>query len=483
MELKQKALSGIKWTGVSSLLIAVFKLLQVCVLTRFVSQTDLGIVAIALLIISYSDIVADLGITSAVLHKQHITVKQYSSLFWINLSLSIFLTLFLFALAPYIARFYSEEKLINIIRLLSVNILFLGISRLHRTYLYKMLCFRLLSIIDLIGAAISLLLLFFLISFGDSGIYSLIYSNIIVSFFTSIILFIYGRQKRLKYHFYFNYSKISSFFKIGMYQFAASFLDFFSREIDVVIIASLYPMNVVGVYTLCKQLVVKMYGILNPILSKVLTPILSIIQNDKDETKNIYSRVIEFMSFCNYPLYFCIASISYPLLAILYGSSYSSNYLILSIISITYGINSVASPVGNLEIALGRTDLGFYWTIYRVVSVVLIIYLFSQTSILTMTLAILVLTILSMLPFSFFLIKKMINIEVRDYFALQYYPFCCALFVMCPLLLQKQIYSAYITLLIFILLFIVGYLGLMFLLKRKLVLHSFECLSAIIKIK
>lgn len=482
MELKQKALSGIKWTGISSIFIAILKLLQVCILTRFVSTADLGIIAIALLIISYSDIITDLGITSAVLHRQHITIKQYSSLFWINLCLSIFLTLCLYILAPYIAKFYSEKKLIDIIRLLSINILFLGISRLHRTYLYKILCFHFLSIVDLVGSAILLLLLFTFLHIGY-GIYSLVYSNIIISALTSLILLIYGRQKKLKYHLYFSFSKISSFLKIGMYQFAASFLDFFSREIDIVILASLYPMDVIGTYSLCKQLIIKMYSILNPILSKVLTPILSIIQKDKNQIRNVYSKVIEFMSFCNYPLYFCIATVSYPLLTILYGPSYSSNYLILSIISITYGINSVASPVGNLEIALGRTDLGFYWTLYRVTSVILVILIFSKTSILLITLSILVLTIFSMMPFSILLIKKMISLSIRDYFSLQYYPFLSALFFMCLLFSQQQKYSAYATLVISTLLYIIGYLSFMYLLKRKLVLHCFEYLFAIIKIK
>lgn len=471
MNLKQKTVSGIRWTSFASIITAAIKLLQVCVLTRYVGQSDFGVLSIALLFISFSDILMDLGITSAVLHKQHITSKQYSSLFWINVMLSLLIFGLLYLLCPYIADYYSDTRLIDILELLSFNILLSGISRLYRTYLQKNLNFRFLSIVESIAYILGLILLVVLAVLGY-GIISLIYANLLSSFIVSVCLFIYCQTTKVRFRFYFYYPKVSPFLKIGLYQFASSCLDFFAREIDVVIIAAFYPMEVVGGYTLCKQLILKMYGVLNPILSKVLTPVLSIVQNDRFKIKHVYAKIIELLSFFNYPLYFLIASVSYPLLIILYGTEYSAYYLVLSLVAVTYGINSVASPVGNLEVALGRTDLGFYWTMYRIVTVLVVIYSFRGFPIEIMVFALLMLTILSMIPFSIFLIKKMIGMNIMEYFSLQFPSLVFSLLIMIPLFVTNHLFSGIFTILFYPIIFVVVYLFLQYKFNRALYLYS-----------
>lgn len=77
-------------------------------------------------------------------------------------------------------------------------------------------------------------------------------------------------EKNVKLHFAFNDTK--PFLSIGCYQIGSAVFDFFSRELDIILISNVYSLEMLGVYSLCKQLVLKIYYLINSILPKVVTP-------------------------------------------------------------------------------------------------------------------------------------------------------------------------------------------------------------------
>lgn len=70
------AINGVKWTSLSAVVNACAKLGQISILTRFLRKEDFGLIAIAVLVISFTEIFMDMGISSAVLHKQDILSKM-----------------------------------------------------------------------------------------------------------------------------------------------------------------------------------------------------------------------------------------------------------------------------------------------------------------------------------------------------------------------------------------------------------------------
>lgn len=81
---KSSLLSGMKWTTLSAIVKSVVKLLQVAILTRFLPKSDFGTIAIAVLFIGFTELFLDMGISSAILHKQDTTREEYSSLFLVE---------------------------------------------------------------------------------------------------------------------------------------------------------------------------------------------------------------------------------------------------------------------------------------------------------------------------------------------------------------------------------------------------------------
>ena len=93
--------------------------------------------------------------------------------------------------------------------------------------------------------------------------------------------FIYGLKKYgLLLHF--NYKETEPFLKIGIYQVGGQVVNYFNRDLDILIIGKFFSQDILGGYSLAKQLVSRPAQIINPILSKVASPALAKFQNKKE---------------------------------------------------------------------------------------------------------------------------------------------------------------------------------------------------------
>ena len=91
MNIKQKAISGIKWTTISTLSLAVTELLKISILARYLDKEDFGLMALVTFVLGFTNLFVDMGLTSAILHKQDISKNEYASLYWLNFGFSIIL--------------------------------------------------------------------------------------------------------------------------------------------------------------------------------------------------------------------------------------------------------------------------------------------------------------------------------------------------------------------------------------------------------
>lgn len=413
MNLGIQAISGLKWASVEKFGRAGFQLLQISILTRFLPKEAFGLIAIALVVIGFSNIFADLGLASAILYKQDATQKEYSSLYWLNLAISTILFSILLMISPFVAEFYEEPELLTVIPILGSNILIMTFGRQHRTILQKEFRFKAIAIVELLSYSIGLVVAVILAA-RDYGVYSLVYSTLVASIIANLLfLFTNIKSNPISLHFRFNETK--AFLRVGSYQTGSRVFDFISQEADVFIIGKLLGAEVLGVYTLSKQIVLKVFNIINPIISNVLSPLLSSIQKDSKRLKNTFLKLVKYLAYINFPLYLAIIVGSKEVLNILYGSSYVEASTVLVFLAAYYCLISISNPVGSLQIATGRTDLGFYWTILRVLVTPMVIFIGAQFGINAVALSIFSLSIVLLLPMWYVQLKPMLNIGLLEY--------------------------------------------------------------------
>jgi len=380
-----------------------------------------------------------MGFTSAILHRQNANNEEYSSVYWFNLLISIFLFLIIFSLTPFISHFYGQAELTSIVPILSANLILLAIGHLHQTIMRKEFRFKEISLINLFGCLLGLISAFVLAKNGY-GVYSLVYSTLIVSAVASIIFLIFNiRLHRIYFHF--NFKELTPYFKIGSYSVGSQFISFFSTDIDILIVGKMLGPGPLGIYSLSKQIILKVYSILNSTITNVLTPLMSVTQTDESKLKAYYLKVTFMLSSLNIPIYLLIIILAKEILIILYGSKYVEANLILSFLAISYCINAISNPVGSLQIATGRTDIGLRWAIFSLLITPLVIYFSSLANINTVAFMRALLSFVMLIPLWWMQLKPMANIKLGEYFAQFIKPYLLLLFIATVYLLYSNFYE------------------------------------------
>lgn len=420
MNLRKTAVSGIKWTTVGTIGRALFQLLQVSILTRFLPKEAFGLVAMALFVVHFSNIFVHMGMTSAILHRQNATKNEYSSIYWLNIFISLFLYAILFFCAPVVARFYEEPELRMLVPILSANLLLMASGRQHRTILQKQFQFKAIAITELISILIGLIAAT-LLAINDFGVYSLVYSTLLASLISNSLFLIQNlRLNPIRFHFRLKETK--PFLKIGGFTMGSNLLDFFSRETDILIIGKMLGAESLGVYSLAKLIARKLLTVINPIVTSVLSPLLSSIQKEKERLKASFLKVIKYLAYINFPVYILIAVASKEILHIVYGPAYAESYPVLSFLAFAYCLAALSNPVGSLQIATGRTDIGFKWTMLRVLITPPVIFAGALINIEAVAAFYAILSFLFIIPLWFIQLRPMASIKLKEYLMQFYKP-------------------------------------------------------------
>ncbi|GAO30612.1 oligosaccharide flippase family protein [Geofilum rubicundum] len=155
----------------------------------------------------------------------------------------------------------------------------------------------------------------------------------------------------------------------------------------------------------------------------VLSPLLSTIQKDRERLKISYLKVIKYLALINFPTFLILIVSSKEILYLLYGSEYEDGSSVLVFLAIAYCLASLSNPVGSLQIATGRTDLGFKWTIFRVVISPIFIFVGALFDIGTVAVLYALLSIILIVPLWYVQLLPMGQIRLLEYLKQFFKPF------------------------------------------------------------
>lgn len=238
LSLKQKTVSGLKWTTVATVNNTLVQILKLFILARLLEKSDFGLIAIVLMILGFTEIFSNLGLSIGLIHKQEVSQKQYSSVFWVNLSLSIVLYLFLVAMSPLFADFYAQNELKTLIPLMGVQLIINAFGKMFYTFKTKNLEFKFLSIVSIVGIYIGTIVTLWL-AWRGYGVYSLVYGLLVQSLVTQVVYAVSG-LKMYRILLYCNLREIMDLIKIGGFQVGTQVLDYVSNKLDIFLIGRFF---------------------------------------------------------------------------------------------------------------------------------------------------------------------------------------------------------------------------------------------------
>ncbi len=134
-------------------------------------------------------------------------------------------------------------------------------------------------------------------------------------------------------------------------------VNYFNRDLDILLIGKFFSAEILGGYSLAKQLVFRPTQIINPILVKVASPTLARFQSNMRKLRDKFLKLIGIVSAINLLIYFAIILFAPLIVKILYGTDYDSIVILVRILSVYMIFRAIGNPIGSLVVATGRTNL------------------------------------------------------------------------------------------------------------------------------
>ena len=129
------------------------------ILARLLGPKDFGLVGMVTAFTGVLNLFRDFGLSSAAVQRNTVTEEQISTLFWINILVGILLGLASVALAPAVAAFYHEPRLLAVMIVLAAGFIFNAAGVQHVVLLQRQMRFSAMAVINtialIVGTAIA----------------------------------------------------------------------------------------------------------------------------------------------------------------------------------------------------------------------------------------------------------------------------------------------------------------------------------------
>ena len=376
MDLRSQAISGVKWSGISTGVTITLQFGTLAVLARLLSPADFGLMGMIMVVIGFAQLFADMGISNAIIYRQDATREELSSLYWLNILAGIAVFFLVWAVTPLTITFYHEPRLKNLMYLTSLVFLITPIGQQFQILLQKELKFDQLAKIEIMGSFTNALVAITLALLG-MGVFSLVWGQLAGASLRVLLYFRWG-WNHWRPGFHFSKKNLGGYVSFGLYQMGEKAVNYFNSNLDYLLIGALLGAKPLGYYTLAYNLVLRPSLMINPIITRVAFPLFSKVQNDILRLKKGYLKGLELLSSVNFPLMAGLAVVAPAAVPAIFGIQWLPSVILVQILTIVGLLRSLGNPVGSLLLARGRADLAFKWNLTLLITQIPGLYLWAR---------------------------------------------------------------------------------------------------------
>ena len=367
MSLQNKALSGISWTFFEQFGSKIINFVVQIVLARLIVPEEFGLLGMILIFSAIGNSLSDTGMSQSLIRSDNPDEDDFSTVFSLNLAISVFLYVLFWFSAPLISDFYDQPRLTDLIRVYCLVIIISSLFAIQKARLTYELNFKFQLKAQLPSLFISGFI-GILLAYLDFGVWALVYMQISAGLSLAVMYFFQTRwmpsmrisKIKLKEHFNFGYKLAIS-----------GIMSRIIQNIFPMVIGKYYSAAMVGFYTRAYTMKELPVLTISNTLDKVIYPIFAKIKNDEKQLKKAYQKVQILSLLVLSSIMLLLILTAYPLFGLLLGENWLPAvpyFQLLCITGIFYPINKYNSNILKVK---GRTDL--YLKMAVVVNVTLVL--------------------------------------------------------------------------------------------------------------
>jgi PST family polysaccharide transporter len=421
-QIKEKSIKGGLRTILAQLFSFTVNILTTIFLARLLLPEDYGLVAMVTAFTGFVLIFKDLGISQAIITKDNIDQNIASQLFWLNFFICIGLAILILALAPFLTWFYDEPKVGRITTSYALVAIFSGLSVQHQALLSRQMLFKQISHITMLAAFFSLVPSLILAYLG-AGYWALVAINFLNAFITFFLLW-YKCSWRPSFKMPNKDIKEYLLFGAGVSGF--NVINYFSRNLDNIIIGKYLGSTPLGLYSKAYQLLMLPITQLRDPLNSVGIPAMSSLRNQKERYAQYYDKFLFIMSFFSMPITLFLTVNANDLIILALGEQWVEAVVIFQLLSITAFIQPIASTRGMVMISCGLSTRYFFWGLINAIAVTISFFVGIQFGLNGLAIAYAIVNYIILVPSLSYCFKNT-PVSVKSFFKTIYPPVIASL--------------------------------------------------------
>lgn len=297
-DLKGRSIRGSAITVAAQIAKFVTQTVTTAIVARILLPADYGVVAMVSAITGLVGSLGDMGLSSATVQRAEVTHEQVSTLFWINVGVSLLIAAVVAALAPAIAWFYHEPRLTAITLVSAFGFVFGGLTAQHYALLTRQMRFGAMALVQTLPLLASSTVCIGL-ALNGWGYWALVIAGIVQAAGVALTSWVTagwipGFPSRR--------SGIRSMLAFGGHLTGFNLLNYVTRNGDNLLIGRFLGAGVLGIYAKAYGLLMLPVEQINGPINGVVLPALSRLQNLPDQYRRYYLRAVEGLAFVGMPI-------------------------------------------------------------------------------------------------------------------------------------------------------------------------------------
>ncbi|WP_010182300.1 lipopolysaccharide biosynthesis protein [Aquimarina agarilytica] len=329
---KQSSVNMTLWSMLGRYVPSMLQIISTLIIARLITPQDFGEVAIITTFIQIASLLVASGFSEALIFRVNNTESLYSTVFYSNFLISVFLYSLLYFFSNFIANFYEIERLSILTKVVGLNIIVYSFTYIQRILFTINLDFKFPALVtffsSMLGATIGLFL-----AYNGYGVWSIVIQTLSINLIQAIVFWTLSGWKP---RFVFSFLELKEILPYSTKILINNFIQVFYDNIYSLVIGKVFSAKTLGYYNRMQTVVFFTTTNFMYAVESVFFPILSKGKNNKDYLKEKYEILLRLSTLIAFPILTFIIGLGEPIILFLLTEKWIGGLEILKLISIAY---------------------------------------------------------------------------------------------------------------------------------------------------
>ncbi len=351
--LRRQAAQGVLWSAAGNWGYQFTTLGVFVLLSRLLTPEAFGVVALASVFITLTKLIAEQGMTDALVQRPELEPEHLYTAFWANVGMGSVLAVLLASTSWLVAALVNEPEVAPVLAWLSLTLILSALGSVQRAILTRDLRFASLTVRTLssviVGGIVGVVA-----ALRGLGVWSLVLQ--ILTMDAVGLIAVWGASEwRPRWRF--SRRHFGELFSFSRHIMGFRFLRFFNTRIDNLMVGAVLGATALGFYVVAYRLFELMINVTTSIIGGVAFPVFSRIQDDRRRVRSAYYKSIGLTSVLAFPAFLGLFVVAPEMTRLVFGSQWQASVPVMRVLALGGVGVSILFVNGIVMKSLGKPSL------------------------------------------------------------------------------------------------------------------------------